>query len=120
MALRLETLTIDAANPAEVGRFWADVFEVDPPSPDEDGDLVLEVSGGLTILFVTDTTEKAGKNRLHFDLRPDDQQAELNRVEALGATRADIGQTGDETWVVLADPEGNEFCILRSADESHT
>ena len=118
MALRLETLTVDAADPAKVGRFWADVLEVAPPEPDEDGDLVLEVPGGLTILFVTDTTPKTVKNRWHLDLRPDDQQAEVNRVEALGATRSDIGQTGEETWVVLADPEGNEFCILCSANES--
>jgi hypothetical protein len=113
MALRLETLTVDAADPGTVGRFWADVFEVAPPEPDEDGDLVLEVPGGPTILILTDTTPKTVKNRWHLDLRPDDQQAEVDRVLALGATHADIGQ-GDETWVVLADPEGNEFCILRS------
>ena len=51
------------------------------------------------------------KNRLHLDLRPDDQAAEIARFEALGARRVDVGQ-GDVTWVVLADPEGNEFCIL--------
>jgi hypothetical protein len=114
MALRLETLTIDAADPATVGRFWADVFEVDQPTPDEDGDVVLEVPGGPTLLFLTDPTPKTVKNRLHLDLRPDDQQAEVNRLEALGATRVDIGQ-GEVTWVVLADPEGNELCVLRSA-----
>jgi hypothetical protein len=47
-------------------------------------------------------------------LRPDDQDAEVARLEGLGATRVDIGQSGEETWVVLADPEGNEFCILRA------
>ena len=56
---------------------------------------------------------KLGKNRIHFDLRPDDQQAEVQRLEALGATRVDIGQAG-VTWVVMADPEGNEFCVSRS------
>jgi hypothetical protein len=56
------------------------------------------------------------KNRIHFDFRPDDQQAEVERVIALGARHADIGQTGDESWVVLADPEGNEFCILAADD----
>ena len=55
--------------------------------------------------------EKAGKNRLHIDLRPDDQAAEVDRLVGLGAQRVDIGQ-GDVSWVVLADPEGNEFCVL--------
>lgn len=53
------------------------------------------------------------KNRWHFDLAPDDQQAEVARLEALGARRADIGQ-GDARWVVMADVEGNEFCVLHS------
>ena len=52
--------------------------------------------------------------RLHIDLRPEDQAAEVARAEALGATRVDIGQGDDGRWVVLADPEGNEFCILRA------
>ena len=57
---------------------------------------------------------KAGKNRLHFDLAPPaggDQQAEVDRLVSLGATRRDIGQEG-VPWVVLADPDGNEFCVL--------
>jgi hypothetical protein len=52
------------------------------------------------------------KNRLHLDLVPDDQAAEVERLEAMGARPVDVGQTGAETWVVLADPEGNEFCVL--------
>lgn len=56
---------------------------------------------------------KAVKNRLHIDLAPDDRDAEVARLESLGATRIDVGQTtSDNTWVVLADPEGNEFCVL--------
>jgi hypothetical protein len=54
------------------------------------------------------------KNRVHLDLRPDDRDAEVARLEGMGAQRIDIGQTGEETWVVLADPEGNELCVLRS------
>jgi hypothetical protein len=57
---------------------------------------------------------KSAKNRMHLDLRPDDQAAEVERAIALGATRSQIGQSGEESWVVLADPEGNEFCILRA------
>ena len=55
---------------------------------------------------------KTVKNRLHLDLRPDDQAAEVARLEALGATRVDIGQGDDVTWVAMADPEGNEFRVL--------
>ena len=64
--------------------------------------------------IVIDREEEVVKNRLHLDFRPDDQDAEVARLLALGARRVDVGQTGDEPWVVLADPEGNEFCILSS------
>jgi Glyoxalase-like domain len=53
------------------------------------------------------------KNRLHLDLRPQDQAAEVARLENLGARRVDIGQGDDVSWVVLADPDGNEFCVLK-------
>ena len=71
------------------------------------------------ILFLRVPEEKSVKNRLHLDLRPDDQAAEVERLEGLGARRASIGQTAEVTWVVLADPDGNEFCVLRAltADE---
>lgn len=64
------------------------------------------------ILFIKVPNSKRTKNRMHFDLRPDDQVAEVARVERLGATKVDIGQSGDLPWIVMADPEGNEFCIL--------
>jgi hypothetical protein len=57
---------------------------------------------------------KAAKNRLHLDLRPQDEDAEVARLEGLGARRPDVGQGADVTWVVMADPEGNEFCVLRT------
>jgi hypothetical protein len=57
---------------------------------------------------------KITKNRMHLDLRPDDQAAEIIRLEGLGARRVEIGQTGAEGWVVMADPEGNEFCVLKA------
>ena len=66
------------------------------------------------VLFVRVSNEKAAKNRVHLDLRPDDQEAEVSRLEGLGARRADIGQGPEVTWVVMADPEGNEFCVLRA------
>jgi hypothetical protein len=57
---------------------------------------------------------RVSKNRVHLDLRPDDQAAEIARLEGLGAQRVEIGQTGAEDWVVMADPEGNEFCVLKA------
>ena len=65
------------------------------------------------LLFVPVPEPKTIKNRLHLDFRPDDLDAEVERLLALGATRADVGH-GDQPWVVLADPEGNEFCVLSS------
>jgi hypothetical protein len=65
------------------------------------------------LCFVPVPEGKTLKNRLHIDLDPDDRDAEVERLLALGARRADVGQGDDVTWVVLADPEGNEFCVLR-------
>ena len=65
------------------------------------------------LLFLRVPEEKAGKNRLHLDLRPEDQAAELARLEGLGARRADVGQGPDVSWVVMADPDGNEFDVLQ-------
>ena len=66
------------------------------------------------LLFLRVPESKTLKNRLHIDLRPDDQQAEVERLEALGAERVSVGQGDEATWVVLADPEGNEFCVLKA------
>ena len=65
------------------------------------------------LLFLRVPEEKTVKNRLHIDLRPQDQAAEVARLESLGAARVDIGQ-GDVTWVGLAAPDGNELCVLRA------
>ena len=65
------------------------------------------------LLFVRVSEAKSIKNRLHLDFRPDDRDVEVERLLALGATRVDVGQ-GDPSWVVLADPDGNEFCVLGS------
>lgn len=63
------------------------------------------------LLFVEVPEPKRSKNRLHIDLRPEHQAEEVARLEGLGAVRVDIGQGDDRTWVVMADPEGNEFCV---------
>ena len=74
-----------------------------------------------TIFLAQVPEDKVAKNRVHYDVSPVDrsQEEEVERILGLGATRADIGQTGEESWVVLADPEGNEFCVLRSLAPGH-
>ena len=109
VALRLGQITVDCADPEALARFWADLLGGEMVV-DDDGDVLVPFADG-EFLFEKDPSTKAVKNRLHLDLVPDDQAAEVARAEALGAVRVDIGQ-GDVSWVVLADPEGNEFCIL--------
>ncbi len=123
MTLYLDCVTIDAHDPERLAAFWSEAldYEIEYDSKnDADNDapeheIVLAPKNGSTtkLLIVEGHDKKESKNRLHFDLRPVDQAAEVARVEALGARRIDIGQ-GEQTWVVLADPEGNEFCILRA------
>jgi hypothetical protein len=110
--LEWEQVIVDSADPGALGRWWCGaldwvVVNDDPaeyeirPAPDR-------LPG---LLFVAVPERKSLKNRLHLDFRPVDQDAEVKRLIALGATYADIGQ-GEQSWVVLADPEGNEFCVL--------
>lgn len=106
--------------PVETAQFWAEVLGWRIEEDGDDDEVALlpppdSAEAGVVpdILFLRVPEDKAVKNRLHLDLRPDDQAAEVARLEALGATRIDIGQGGDVTWVVMADPEGNEFCVLR-------
>jgi len=114
LALDLACVVVDSKDPEGLARFWSQVldFEIEDSSPEEVF-MSLRSGGGHNVLFVKVADDKVVKNRLHFDLRPDDKDAEVARVLALGATRVDIGQR-DVTWEVLADPEGNEFCILRA------
>jgi hypothetical protein len=120
VALRWEALCIDALDPHALARWWAELlgWHITSEEPDE---VVLrpdEASGGdggnPEILFVRVPEAKTVKDRIHLDFRPDDQQAEVARAEALGARQVDVGQGPEVTWVVMADPEGNEFCILRT------
>jgi hypothetical protein len=112
VSLEWEQTNVDASDPESLGRWWQralqwvvvneapDEFEI-RPSPDR-------LPG---LLFVPVPERKTVKNRLHLDFRPDDQHLEVDRLISLGATRVDVGQ-GEPPWVVLADPEGNEFCVL--------
>ncbi len=112
MSLVWEQVVVDAKDPVALGRWWAQALGWAVTSDDADEFEIRrspDVVPGLLFLAVHD--DKVVKNRLHLDLRPDDRDAEVERLVALGARRADIGQ-GEVSWVVLIDPEGNEFCVL--------
>jgi Glyoxalase-like domain len=112
MTLMWEQVVVDAHDPVALGRWWAQalnwVITIEEPDEVEIRATPDQVPG---LVFVPVPDEKTIKNRLHLDFRPDDQAAAVERFIALGAHRADVGQ-GSQTWVVLADPEGNEFCVL--------
>jgi predicted enzyme related to lactoylglutathione lyase len=118
MDLRIQCLCVDARDPESVASFWEAALGWRRTSEDPD-EVVLEPPAGSAeegvvpdLLFLRVPEVKTLKNRLHLDLRPVDQQKEVERLESLGAVRVFVGQTAEATWVVLADPEGNEFCVL--------
>ena len=112
MGLRFSEICIDAHDIDALAAWWSSVLGW-PAEPTDDGDVILRAPAGAgpDWLFLAVPDGKVVKNRIHFDFTPEDQQAEVDRVLALGARHVDVGQ-GEQTWVVLADPEGNEFCIL--------
>jgi hypothetical protein len=117
MASKWYTIVVDCIDPAAQARFWAEVlgYQIIYSAPDE----VVAAKDENTypgLVFVPVPEGKSVKNRLHIDLNPDDQQAEVERLTGLGARQIDIGQ-GEVTWVVMADPEGNEFCVLRAREQ---
>lgn len=123
--LKLQCITIDAHDPLALAQFWSqalgwkigdDVNDIEVWIERELGDP--NQSGFPDILFLKNSDTKTGKNRLHLDFRPDDQAAEVARLEKLGARKIEIGQSAEPTctWVVMADPEGNEFCVLKSLE----
>ena len=120
MGAVLREVVIDCIDPRRVAEFWGAVLGWDVHQKDEA--FWMSESGApfpdLCLVFVPVPENKTVKNRIHLDVSPVgcERDEEVARVEALGATRADVGQ-GEQPWVVLADPEGNEFCVLgRRAD----
>jgi catechol 2,3-dioxygenase-like lactoylglutathione lyase family enzyme len=121
MTVRLTEIVVDCADPQALAQFWcavlgwvvteaeADVVEVRPEGTDARTSIL------PSLLFIRVPEAKTVKNRLHLDVNTfdSDQGAELERLLGLGATHVDVGQ-GEQRWHVLADPEGNEFCLLRS------
>jgi catechol 2,3-dioxygenase-like lactoylglutathione lyase family enzyme len=120
MACRISEVVINCLDPIALSAFWCDVLgyveleqahddiEIGPPATGFGG-------AQPTLIFTQVADPTPGLLRLHLDVNPTDreQAEELDRLLALGAVPADVGQTGDESWHVLADPEGNEFCLLR-------
>jgi hypothetical protein len=119
MTLRIQCLIIDCHDPEVVAGFWeaalgwrrthdtADQIVLEPPAGSAEDGIVPD------LLFLRVPDPAPGKNRLHLDLRPKDQEPEVQRLITLGARRASVGQPSDVSWVVMADPEDNEFCVLR-------
>jgi predicted enzyme related to lactoylglutathione lyase len=113
---KFSELVIGAVDPERLAAFWAAVLGWEPTGRLQGAIEITDRQGtGPSLTFVADANEKRGKNRLHIDLNPTGctQEQEVARLLELGARHADIGQGGEEPWVVLADPEGNEFCVLR-------
>ena len=118
MDIRIQCLCVDSAHPSKSADFWQAALGW-RRTHETDDEVVLEPPAGSPeegivpdLLFLKVPEAKTVKNRLHLDLRPADQAAEVARLEALGARRVDIGQ-GEVSWVVMADPDGNEFDVLR-------
>ena len=116
MALTINTVLIDCVDLDAMTSFWCAALDLEHTWTGPSGGHLLTAShgSGPHLALMPSDTNKTAKNRIHLDLRPDtNQQAEVQRLEDLGARRINIGQAG-VTWVVMANPEGNEFCILRS------
>ncbi len=116
MPVRLHHIVVDAHDLPGLASFWTQAlgWRVLSERPDE---IVIgtEENAPVGMCFMPVTETKTVKNRLHLDLTSSaaDREQEIERLLALGAHRVDIGQTGAESWTVLADPEGNEFCVVR-------
>jgi catechol 2,3-dioxygenase-like lactoylglutathione lyase family enzyme len=131
MSVRWYTTVIDCKDVAAQANWWAEVLGwrtvyeapdevvIVPPHALERADSIPVEEQGPGLVFVPVPEGKQVKNRLHIDLAPrasDDQAAEVARLESMGAKRTSVGEKPEATWVVLADPEGNEFCVLSSRD----
>ena len=122
--LKIGYITIDCKEPAVIAAFWESVLGWKVTYSDETGSMIenpTQLGDGEKfppILFYKNPDQKVVKNRIHFDLTPQDQATEVARIEALGGKRIEIGQSADPatTWVVMADIEGNEFCVLKSQE----
>ncbi|MET8834162.1 VOC family protein [Micromonospora sp. NPDC004540] len=120
MACQLFALSFDANDPLRLARFWAGVLGRDLADDPQDGITLLPSDDtGFRLRFLPTERPKVGQNRSHFDLTstfPEDQQRTVARALELGARHIDVGQRPEEGHVVLADPEGNEFCVIEAGN----
>lgn len=116
MTVRPHHLVIDAHDLSGLARFWAAALRWQLLS-ERPREVIIgpDLNAPFGICFMPSPDSKMVKNRLHLDLTTDadERDAEIQRLLGLGARYIDIGQTGEESWTVLADPEGNEFCVVR-------
>ncbi|GLY55121.1 VOC family protein [Lentzea sp. NBRC 102530] len=114
MAARITELVLDCTDPERLAGFWAEVLGYEVLDRDDVSVEIGQLDGRTTLLFLRNPDRKLQKLRLHIDVKATDrtQDEELERLLALGATRVDIGQGEQVSWYTLADPEGNEFCLL--------
>jgi predicted enzyme related to lactoylglutathione lyase len=116
MPLLMHHIVIDTHDLPGLARFWSEVLGWRILSQRQREVVIgADEAAPVGICFMPVTETKVVKNRVHLDLTcgPEDRDAEIERIIAIGAQRVDIGQAGDESWTVLADPEGNEFCVVR-------
>jgi catechol 2,3-dioxygenase-like lactoylglutathione lyase family enzyme len=120
MSCRISELVIDCVDMEKLAAFWSEVLGYEELGREENEIEIGPPGAGFggpqpTLIFSPSTDPRPAKLRLHIDVNPTDRdrEAELERLLSLGARKADIGQTGEESWHVLKDPEGNEFCLLR-------
>jgi catechol 2,3-dioxygenase-like lactoylglutathione lyase family enzyme len=115
MGSRWLSVVVDARDPARLARWWAAVlgYQLLFEEPAQVG-IAQDEKTSPGLVFVPVAEPRAAKNRLHVDLVPDDQAAEIERLVDMGARHVDVGQPAGAGWVVLADPEGNEFCVLQA------
>lgn len=115
MSVRIGEFVIDCSDPLAAAQFWCAALGYRVTDQDETGVAIAGDSRAPTIILLASSDHKTHKNRMHFDVCPvgTSQEEEVRRLEGLGARRIDIGQ-GDVPWVVMEDPVGNEFCVMRT------
>jgi predicted enzyme related to lactoylglutathione lyase len=114
----IHSVTFDCSDPARVGMFWSHALGYETVQRGEDYVWIESSMGSATpLLFIKVPEEKQRKNRLHLDIETNDRAAEVDRLIELGATIVDIGAPHEASWTVMADPEGNQFCVASEEED---